>query len=129
MNPDTSPGANPDEGPHENAGEPSPSGLPPIRRGPPPIPPELRQTAPKAPPPAERFAKADAGAQSIMRVGSVALGFGYGVIGCALIGWLIDWLAGTFPVWLLIMSGLGVIGGGYRFVKEALALVRTPPKG
>lgn len=115
-------------------GEPGPEApsLPPVRRGPPPLPPELQPKAPAGPPPGarsgggDRFARADEATQSILRVGSVALGFGYGVIGCALIGAGIDWLAGTFPLWLLVLSGLGVIGGGYRFVKEALALVRTP---
>lgn len=44
--------------------------------------------------------------------------------GMAALGWAIDRGAGTAPMWLFICLGVGVIGGGYNFIRKALALNR-----
>lgn len=64
------------------------------------------------------------GAVDMGKAWTIAMTPVYGMIGMAAIGWGIDALAGTFPVWILIGAGLGLIGGGYRFVKESLAMNR-----
>ena len=55
---------------------------------------------------------------------AVSMDFAYGVIGAVLVGLLVDFLAGTSPWGLIIGAVLGLIGAGYRFVKEALAMNR-----
>jgi len=50
------------------------------------------------------------------------MNFAYGVVGSLLLGLLIDWLAGTTPIWTLVLLGAGLIGGGYVFVREALTM-------
>lgn len=51
----------------------------------------------------------------------------YYMLGAGLMGYAIDWMAGTFPRWMLILGGVGLIVGMYRFVKDALALIRQDP--
>ncbi|MEL7474147.1 MAG: AtpZ/AtpI family protein [Planctomycetota bacterium] len=98
---------------------------------PPPIPPELQEPPNRpgrhASRPSARFGGGDR--SQVMIAGSVAMSFGYAVIGCALLGGLIDWVFNTTPVWLMTLSILGLIGGAYRFVKDALHLLKanTPP--
>jgi len=46
------------------------------------------------------------------------------IIGPGLLGYLIDRWAGTLPRWTLILAGVGIIGGGYNFVRQAMALNR-----
>ncbi|MCB9841457.1 MAG: AtpZ/AtpI family protein [Phycisphaeraceae bacterium] len=95
---------------------------------PPPIPPELREDAPlpqqkvvwtpRAE--AQRRASGQAGAMdALVKVGAVSLNFVYAVAGLALIGWVIDYFAGTGRLWLLIGAGLGLVAGAYRFVVDA----------
>lgn len=98
---------------------------------PPPIPPILREGAPLPEPTtvwtprAERNRSAQGGAMdALVRMGAVSLNFVYSVAGLALLGWGIDYLAKTFPTFLLIGAGLGLVVGAYRFVREATAMNR-----
>lgn len=100
---------------------------------PPPIPPELREGAPLPEPttvwtPRAERARAGVGQggamEGLVRMGAVSLNFVYSVAGLALLGWGIDYLAKSFPLWLLIGAGLGLGVGGYRFVREATAMNR-----
>lgn len=52
----------------------------------------------------------------------LAMEFGAAVVGFALVGWLIDRWAGTLPLWTAILAGVGVIGGGYNLVRQAMAM-------
>lgn len=99
---------------------------------PPPIPPELREDAPlpkqrvvwtpRAE--AERRAGGQGGAmEALVKVGAVSLNFAYAVAGLALLGWAIDYFAGTGPLWLLVGAGLGLVVGAYRFVVDARRLM------
>jgi len=67
--------------------------------------------------------------QSQMNAWAVAMNFAYGVVGSVLLGLLIDWLAGTLPLFTLILMLGGLIGAGYRFVKDALAMGKPPSRG
>lgn len=103
---------------------------------PPPIPPELREGAPLPEPttvwtPRAERAKArgmggggSGSLDGLMKMGGVSLNFAYSVAGLAALGWLVDYLAKTFPIGLLSGAGLGVIVGGWRFVREATAMNR-----
>jgi len=42
------------------------------------------------------------------------------VVGAGLVGWLIDQWVGTFPRWTLVGVVLGLIGGGYNFLRQAV---------
>lgn len=48
----------------------------------------------------------------------------YYMLGAGLMGYAIDWMAGTSPRWMLIFGGIGLVVGMYRFVKDALTLIR-----
>jgi len=52
----------------------------------------------------------------------IALNIVYGLIGFGAIGFAIDHFAGTEPKWMLIMGGIGLFVGMYRFIREALAM-------
>jgi F0F1-type ATP synthase assembly protein I len=56
-----------------------------------------------------------------------ALNFVYGFIGFLILGWAAQkWVwPGAAPWPLLIGIGVGLIGGGYRFVRDAMAMNRT----
>lgn len=56
---------------------------------------------------------------------NVGLDFGYSVVGMVLLGLAIDYFAKTSPRALIICAVLGLIGGGYRFIREALAMNRS----
>ena len=47
------------------------------------------------------------------------------VVGFGLIGWFTDRWQGTAPRFTLIGLGLGVVGGGYNFVRSALVMSRA----
>jgi hypothetical protein len=98
---------------------------------PPPIPPELREGAPLPEPTtvwtprAERRRVAAGGSfDPLLRIGAISLNFAYSAAGLALLGWGIDYLAGSFPVGLLVGAGLGVAAGAYQFVRQANAMNR-----
>lgn len=55
---------------------------------------------------------------------SIALDPVYGLIGMGLIGYAIDWVAGTGKTWTVVMSIAGLLGGFYLFIKEASKLNR-----
>lgn len=39
-----------------------------------------------------------------------------------LVGWALDRWLGTSPRWILICGAVGIIGGGYNFIRAALAM-------
>lgn len=102
---------------------------------PPPIPPELREGAPLPEPvtvwtPRAERARVAAGGtggsmEALIRMGAVSLNFVYSAAALTLLGWGVDYFAGTGPVGLLVGAGLGVVYGGYRFIREAGAMNRT----
>ncbi len=55
---------------------------------------------------------------------SIGLNFAYGVAGFTLIGWAIQkWVLPSAAPWPLLAGVfLGIVGGGYLFIKEALAM-------
>lgn len=55
---------------------------------------------------------------------SIALDPVYGLLGMGLIGFGIDYLAGTGMRWTIILGIVGLIVGFYRFVREASSLNR-----
>ena len=58
--------------------------------------------------------------------GSAVVGFEFcaAIGGFAVIGYFIDRWQGTEPVWTLVLTGLGFIGGGYNLYKEVKKLQR-----
>lgn len=62
---------------------------------------------------------------SQVKAWAIALSMVYGTIGFALMGLLIDWLAGTRPWFTIGLAMLGLGVGMYRFIKEAQALNRS----
>jgi len=46
------------------------------------------------------------------------------IIGLTLVGWWVDRRFGTAPKGLIVGASVGVVGGFYNFIRQALALVR-----
>ncbi len=46
------------------------------------------------------------------------------LIAGGLIGYGLDWLFGTFPIFMILMGAMGLASGLLRFVREALQLNR-----
>lgn len=63
------------------------------------------------------------------RVFAIGMDFAYGVIGCAALGWGLDWWLKTSPRWLLVGALLGVVVAMYRFIKEGLKMARSGGSG
>jgi F0F1-type ATP synthase assembly protein I len=51
--------------------------------------------------------------------------FAGAIIGLTLLGLWVDWHWQTSPAGVLIGASLGIVGGGYNFIKQALRLMRT----
>jgi len=62
--------------------------------------------------------------RSMWRASGLGLELAGSIAGMAALGWVIDRGAGTAPRWLLICLAIGVIGGGYNFIRRALAMNR-----
>jgi len=56
------------------------------------------------------------------RAWAIALDPLYGLIGMGLLGYGIDWLAGTGTLWTIVGAILGLVAGFVRFIKEATRL-------
>ena len=50
--------------------------------------------------------------------------FAAGIVGMGLLGWLIDRWLDSAPIGVLIGAGLGIVGGGYNFIRQAQAMNR-----
>jgi hypothetical protein len=59
-----------------------------------------------------------------LRAWSTGLDLAAGTFGMGLIGYLIDRWQGTAPWWMLGLGLAGLVGGAYRFVREALRVNR-----
>lgn len=62
------------------------------------------------------------------RAWAVAVDVVYYMLAAGLMGYAIDYKAGTSPRWMLILGGVGLVVGMYRFVKDALSLVQQDSK-
>lgn len=62
-----------------------------------------------------------------MAAWGIALSFAYSVGGMALLGWALQrWVFPNAAPWLLVgCLAMGLIGGTYRFIKEALRANRS----
>ncbi len=92
---------------------------------PPEIPEELRireDEVPKYRAPSEEEQRSNRYRQA--KAWAIALDPVYGLIGMGLVGYLIDSLAGTGKTWTITLSLLGLVGGFYLFIKEAMNLNR-----
>jgi putative F0F1-ATPase subunit (Ca2+/Mg2+ transporter) len=58
------------------------------------------------------------------RAWAIGLDFGAMVIGGGILGWIVDWLAGTKPWGILVGLLAGLVVGFTRFVKEGLRASR-----
>ena len=63
--------------------------------------------------------------QDQLRAWSAGLDIPVGAFGLGFIGWAIDRWQGTAPWWMLGLGLAGVIGGCYRFVREAMRMNRA----
>lgn len=66
------------------------------------------------------------GAANQARAWAIGLNFVYGVIGFALIGWAVQrWIWPSAAPWpMLVGLFLGLLGGGFRFIKDAMSMGR-----
>jgi F0F1-type ATP synthase assembly protein I len=64
--------------------------------------------------------------EHLVRISAIGSNFAFAVMGMGLIGWAIQkWLWPAAAPWpILIGLGLGLIGGLYRFVRDAMAAER-----
>lgn len=58
------------------------------------------------------------------QVYAIALEFVVYTVVCGLIGWGIDYLAKTDKVWMTVGFIVGILAGGYRFIRQALAAAK-----
>tara|TARA_R110000744_G_scaffold252765_1_gene368483 strand:- start:2543 stop:2875 length:333 start_codon:yes stop_codon:yes gene_type:complete len=90
---------------------------------PPEIPEELRmreESVPEYHEPSESEQRANRTRQA--KAWSIALDPVYGLIGMGVVGFMIDAAAGTGKTWTITLAILGLVGGFYLFIKEAMKL-------
>jgi len=75
------------------------------------------------PPPAETRDQAER--RKLWRVSGMGMELTGSIVGMALLGWLIDRWQGTSPVWTLVLLAVGMVGGGYNFLRGARAISRA----
>ena len=56
-----------------------------------------------------------------LRLSGIGLELVAAIVGMMLLGWAVDRWLGSSPVWMLVGLTLGFIGGGYNFIREAMA--------
>lgn len=61
----------------------------------------------------------------LARYASLGFELAAAIVGFTLIGVWVDQWQQSFPLWTLIGAGLGIIGGFYNFIREALELSRS----
>lgn len=61
---------------------------------------------------------------SLWQYSSMGLELAGAIVGLTLLGYWADRHFGTTPRWLLVGAGLGIVGGFYNFIREALELSR-----
>jgi F0F1-type ATP synthase assembly protein I len=54
----------------------------------------------------------------VMKVAGIGTNFVFAIIGMGLLGWALDYWLKTSPWCLLSGLFVGLIGGGYRFIRE-----------
>jgi hypothetical protein len=59
------------------------------------------------------------------RAWSAGMEVAYGLIGMGLVGFAIDYIVGTTPRWMLILGGVGLVWGVYRFIRAGLEINAT----
>lgn len=65
---------------------------------------------------------------ALWRVSGLGMELTASIGGMVLLGWLIDTWAGTGQRWMLILGVVGLIGGGYNFVRGALKFQKQAAK-
>ncbi len=80
--------------------------------------PEAAPSPPQVPP---RDAKS---ASTLWRLSGIGFELAAAILGATLVGWLLDRWFGTSPMWTFIGAGIGIIGGGYNFIRSAMRMNR-----
>jgi len=55
----------------------------------------------------------------VWKLSGMGFEFIAGVVGLGFVGWMVDRWRGSPPLWTLVGVGVGMIGGGYNFIKQA----------
>jgi len=61
---------------------------------------------------------------ALWRASGMGAEFAFGIVGMILLGWLIDRWLDSGPVGILVGAGLGIVGGGYNFIRQAQKMNR-----
>lgn len=59
--------------------------------------------------------------ENLTKVSTIGTNFAFSVVGMGVIGFGLDYFARSSPKWLIGCLTVGLIGGGYRFIRDALA--------
>lgn len=58
-------------------------------------------------------------------IGGMGLELAGAIVLLGLIGWAVDRYFGTSPAWTIVGAAIGLIGGGYNFIRRARAMTRA----
>jgi len=59
--------------------------------------------------------------ENLSKVSTIGTNFAFSVVGMGIIGFTMDYFIKSSPKWLIASLAFGLIGGGYRFIRDALA--------
>lgn len=68
--------------------------------------------------------KSSVDTRPLWRISGLGLELTSAILGMLLVGWILDRWLGTSPRWATVGAVVGVLGGGYNFMRRALALNR-----
>lgn len=61
---------------------------------------------------------------ALWRISGLGIELAGAIIGMLLLGWALDSWLGTQPRWMMIGAAVGILGGGYNFIRAAMKLNR-----
>ena len=65
--------------------------------------------------------------QGNMRLAGLGLELAGAVVGGSLLGYWLDRRFGTYPRWLIVCASIGVVGGLYNLIRQAVRETMQPP--
>lgn len=59
-----------------------------------------------------------------LRYATLGTELGFSIVGLTLLGYWVDWHFGTGRAGVIVGASLGIVGGLYNFIRQAIALTR-----
>ena len=66
----------------------------------------------------------DEASSAMWRASGMGAEFAFGIVGMIALGWLVDRGLDSAPVGMIVGAAMGIVGGGYNFIRQAMKMNR-----